>query len=95
MSPHAEGKAWYPLRAPFRCGHPPLSYCASNKWSIPASVALRCCAVVPSVQWQRSTFEGFDVIAYVPERPRGMAYLFHGTGGSAAFAVKRSCFSTA
>jgi len=44
------------------------------------------CAVVPSVQWQRSTFEGFEVISYVPEHPRGMAYLFHGTGGSARFA---------
>lgn len=46
------------------------------------------CAVTPAVQWQRSTFEGFDVISYVPEHPRGMVYLFHGTGGSARFAER-------
>src|SRR6185295_13444245 len=31
---------------------------------------------------------GFDVISYVPEHPRGIVYLFHGTGGSARFAAK-------
>jgi hypothetical protein len=44
------------------------------------------CAVTPAVQWQRSSFEGFEVISYVPEHPRGMVYLFHGTNGSARFA---------
>ena len=43
---------------------------------------------MPTVQWQRSTFEGFQVISYVPEHPRGMVYLFHGTGGSASFAER-------
>ena len=44
------------------------------------------CAITPTVQWQRSTFEGFEVISYVPEQPRGMLYLFHGSNGSARFA---------
>ena len=51
-----------------------------------AAGLLAGCAVVPAVQWQRTTFEGFPVISYVPEHPRGMVYLFHGTGGSASFA---------
>ncbi len=46
------------------------------------------CAVVPTVQWQNSTFEGFPVISYVPEHPKGMLYVFHGTGGSANFATR-------
>jgi hypothetical protein len=53
-----------------------------------AGAALSGCAVTPVVQFQRSTFEGFDVISYVPDHPRGMGYLFHGTGGSANFAQK-------
>lgn len=44
------------------------------------------CAITPAVSWQRTTFEGFDVISYVPDRPRGLVYLFHGTNGSASFA---------
>ena len=49
-----------------------------------ASAALLSgCAVVPTVQWQNSTFEGFPVISYVPEHPKGMLYVFHGTNGSA------------
>lgn len=44
-----------------------------------------CSPVTPSVPWQHSTFEGFDVISYVPAHPRGMAYMFHGSLGSAAF----------
>jgi len=51
-----------------------------------AAGVLAGCAVVPAVQWQRTTFEGFPVISYVPEHPRGMVYLFHGTNGSASFA---------
>ena len=34
--------------------------------------ARRGARCTPSVQWQRSTFEGFEVISYVPEQPRGM-----------------------
>ena len=51
-----------------------------------SAALLSGCAVTPAVQWQRSTFEGFDVISYVPEQPRGLVYLFHGTNGSASFA---------
>jgi hypothetical protein len=51
-----------------------------------AAALLSGCAVTPALQWQRSTFEGFDVISYVPDHPRGMVYLFHGTNGSASFA---------
>ena len=52
------------------------------------AVLLPGCAVVPTVQWQNSTFEGFPVISYVPEHPKGMLYVFHGTNGSAAFAER-------
>ncbi len=54
-----------------------------------AAVALAGgCAITPVVPFQHSTFEGFDVISYVPDHPRGLVYLFHGTGGSANFAEK-------
>jgi hypothetical protein len=46
------------------------------------------CAVTPVVEFQHSTFEGFDVISYVPEHPRGIVYVFHGTNGSAKFAER-------
>ena len=51
-----------------------------------AAAVLTGCAITPSVQWTRSTFEGFEVISYVPEHPRGLVYLFHGSNGSARFA---------
>ncbi len=44
--------------------------------------------VTPSVTFTHSTFEGFPVIAYVPDHPVAMIYLFHGTNGSADFAEK-------
>jgi hypothetical protein len=54
-----------------------------------AAVALFAgCAITPTVQWQHSTFEGFPVISYVPEHPRGIVYLFHGSNGSANFAER-------
>lgn len=46
------------------------------------------CAVTPAVQYSHSTFEGFEVISYVPQNPRGLIYLFHGSGGSASFAER-------
>jgi predicted esterase len=46
------------------------------------------CAITPAVPFKHSAFEGFDVISYVPDHPRGLVYLFHGTGGSANFAEK-------
>lgn len=51
-----------------------------------ATALLAGCAVTPVVQYQRTTFEGFPVISYVPDHPRGMVYLFHGSNGSANFA---------
>lgn len=42
--------------------------------------------VTPSVQFETSSFEGFTVVAYVPDNPAGIVYLFHGTAGSADFA---------
>jgi hypothetical protein len=53
-----------------------------------AAPLLSGCAVTPIKPFQHSTFEGFDVISYIPEHPRGLVYLFHGTGGSANFAQK-------
>jgi len=51
-------------------------------------VASAGCVVEPSFTYSRSTFEGFDVVAYVPAEPVGLVYVFHGTGGSARFAEK-------
>jgi hypothetical protein len=55
-----------------------------------ALLGLAACVtpVKPSVAPTRSTFEGFEVISYVPEHPRAMIHLFHGSGGSADFATK-------
>jgi hypothetical protein len=53
------------------------------------AVASGCVAPVrPAVEWEHSTFEGFPVISYVPEDPRGLVFLFHGTNGSADIAQK-------
>ena len=46
------------------------------------------CAITPIPERQHSTFEGFPVVSYVPEHPRGMVYLFHGSNGSANFAER-------
>jgi hypothetical protein len=56
--------------------------------AVAAATVLAGCAVTPAVQWQHSTFEGFPVISYVPDHPRGMVYLFHGSNGSANFAER-------
>jgi hypothetical protein len=53
-----------------------------------AAALLAGCAITPAVPFQHSTFEGFDVISYVPDHPRGLVYLFHGTNGSANFAER-------
>jgi hypothetical protein len=50
-----------------------------------AATLAGCAPVTPSVSWQRSTFEGFEVISYVPDNLRRMAYFFHGSGGGAGF----------
>lgn len=46
------------------------------------------CAITPVVPFKHSTFEGFDVISYIPDHPRGIVYVFHGSNGSANFAQK-------
>jgi hypothetical protein len=55
-----------------------------------AAVTLAACVppVTPSVTFSRSTFEGFSVISYVPDHPKAVIYLFHGSLGSADFATK-------
>lgn len=55
-----------------------------------AAAGLAACVtpITPSVFYQSSTFEGFEVISYVSANPTGMIYLFHGSGGSANFATK-------
>jgi hypothetical protein len=56
--------------------------------AVAALALLPGCAITPIPERQHSTFEGFPVISYVPEHPRGMVYVFHGTGGSANFAER-------
>ncbi len=55
---------------------------------VSAVVVAACGPITPTVEYSRSSFEGFPVTSYVPEHPRGIAYLFHGSNGSAAFADK-------
>lgn len=56
--------------------------------AVVASVLSACLPVTPSVAFEHATFEGFPVISYVPEHPRGMVYVFHGSGGDAGFAER-------
>jgi len=56
--------------------------------AVSTAALLAGCAITPTVEWQHSTFEGFEVISYVPEHPKGMLYVFHGTNGSARFAER-------
>jgi hypothetical protein len=53
-----------------------------------AAALVACEPVIPHVQYQHGTFEGFPTISYVPAAPVGIVYLFHGSHGSAAFAEK-------
>lgn len=62
--------------------------------AVAAALAVGGCAVKPAVPFVHSTFEGFEVISYVPEQPRGIVYLFHGTGGSAQFAERVETVAT-
>jgi hypothetical protein len=54
--------------------------------ALAAAALVAGCAITPAVPYQRTTFEGFPVISYVPDHPRGLVYLFHGSNGSASFA---------
>jgi predicted alpha/beta-hydrolase family hydrolase len=53
-----------------------------------ATVVAAGCAVVPDYTASSNTFEGFQVISYVPPHPVGIVFMFHGSGGSANFATK-------
>jgi hypothetical protein len=54
-----------------------------------AAVLAACVTpITPKPPPTRSTFEGFEVASSIPEHPKGLVYLFHGTGGSADFATK-------
>jgi hypothetical protein len=64
----------------------PLRYLCATLAVLATGLVASGCAVTPSVPFQNSSFEGFPVISYVPEHPRGMVYLFHGSNGSADFA---------
>jgi hypothetical protein len=53
-----------------------------------ALLATACGPVTPLVEPERWEFEGLRVVSYVPDEPVAVAYVFHGSGGSAAFADK-------
>jgi hypothetical protein len=44
--------------------------------------------VTSAVTVTRGTFEGHTTYSYIPARPVGLVYVFHGSGGSADFALK-------
>jgi hypothetical protein len=44
--------------------------------------------ITPKPPPAHTTFEGFEVISYIPEHPKGLIYAFHGTGGSADLVTK-------
>ncbi|MDX1736369.1 MAG: hypothetical protein R3228_18470 [Halioglobus sp.] len=51
-------------------------------------VLCACEPVVPVAPVDTRSFEGFTVHSSIPEDPVGIVYLFHGTHGSADFALK-------
>ncbi len=53
-----------------------------------AALLAACEPVTPAVVYTTWRFEGFDVVSYVPDQPRGLVHLFHGSYGSAAFATR-------
>lgn len=48
----------------------------------------------PIVDYVNFQFQGRPIIAYIPENPRGIVWLFHGTSGSVAFANKIDTIAT-
>lgn len=50
--------------------------------------AVGCEPVVPLAPIETRTFEGRTVHSVIPQNPVGIVYLFHGTGGSADFALR-------
>ncbi|MBL7520572.1 hypothetical protein I6A84_21395 [Frankia sp. CNm7] len=56
--------------------------------SVDPSVGVSIQPVRPAVPPDQGDFEGFATYSYIPAHPAGIIYLFHGSGGSADFAVK-------
>lgn len=47
-----------------------------------------CGPVTPHATFSTWQFEDLDVVSYVPDQPKALVYLFHGSYGSADFATK-------
>jgi hypothetical protein len=62
--------------------------------SLLALLVLAGCAVKPSKPYTYGSFEGFGTISYIPENPRGIVYLFHGTNGSARIVERVEAIAT-
>ncbi len=61
----------------------------SRIFGVMALLALCACdPVTPEVNVDTRTFEGFTVHSAIPENPVGLVYVFHGSQGSADFALK-------
>lgn len=67
-------------RVSFRAGRRLSARAAPRSWG--------CEPVRPTYSESVSDFEGFEVRSYVPAAPAGLAFVFHGSGGSARFVDK-------
>jgi len=56
--------------------------------SVDPAVGVSTQPVYPVEPPAQGSFEGFATYSYIPAHPTGIIYLFHGSGGSADFAVK-------
>lgn len=56
--------------------------------SVDPAVGVSTQPVYPVQPPAQGSFEGFATYSYIPAHPTGIIYLFHGSGGSADFAVK-------
>ena len=56
--------------------------------ALPAPVDESFAPVLPDFDAAATTFEGFEVLSFVPAAPRGIVFVFHGAGGSARFVEK-------
>lgn len=56
--------------------------------AVAATTAFACEPVEPAEAWENTTFEGFEVHAFVPDDPVGLVFLFHGSNGSADVATR-------
>lgn len=51
-----------------------------------ADAAWGCDPIVRSLTLADSAFQGFNVVSCIPPNPVAIVFVFHGTGGGAAFA---------